>query len=131
MADADASLLKIASENGFHPDGLRTLLAVVHGLSMRHSLSGDGPDIGAQTVVAGLWNATLERFGILGRDVLERWGLEVPGKVGAAVAALVRAGLLHGSEDEVAEYEALDGQIDWPEPPPPAPLRENVGWGGY
>lgn len=131
MADSDAFLLKLASENGFHPDGLRTLLAVVHGLSLRRSLSGDGPHIGAQQVVGGLWNSCLERFGILGRDVLEHWGLDTPSKVGAAIAGLVEGGLLRGSDEEASEYDALEGGLEWPEPPPPAPLRENVGWGGF
>jgi len=131
MADNDTFLLKFASENGFHPDGLRALLAVIHGVSMRHSLSGDGPNLGAQQVVGGLWNASLERFGILGRDVLEHWGMDTPTKVGTAVTGLVQGGFLRGSEDEAGEYEALEGQFEWPEPPSPAPVRESVGWGGY
>jgi uncharacterized repeat protein (TIGR04138 family) len=132
MADSGAAFPgSPAPTDGFHPEGLRLLLSVVHGLSLRRSLSGDGPHLGAQQVVGGLWGAALERFGILGRDVLEHWNLDTPEKVGEAISHLVATGFLQGSEDEMADYQSLSGQEAWPDPPRPRSVRERPGWGGF
>ena len=131
MAENESYLLTLARENGFQPDGLRLLLTVIHGLSLRRSLSGDGPHLGAPQVVGGLWGAALERFGILGRDVLEHWGLSTPAQVGSAVNLLVEAGFLQESSEELDDYESLSDPVDWPEPPMPRSVREHSSWGGF
>ena len=131
MAENEAFLRTVARENGFQPDGLRLLLTVIHGLSLRRSLSGDGPHLGAAQVVGGLWNAVLERFGILGRDVLEHWGLDTAERVGVAVVHLVESGFLQGSGEEMDDYESLAERIEWPDPPRPRSSREHSGWGGF
>jgi len=51
--------------------------------------------------------------------------------VGLAVSQLVDAGLLRGSSDEMDDYEALAGQIEWPDPPTPPSIRERSTWGGF
>jgi uncharacterized repeat protein (TIGR04138 family) len=131
MQENESFLLTLAREHGFQPDGLRVLLSVIHGLSMRRSLSGEGPHLGAAHVVGGLWSATWERFGILGKDVVEHWGLDTPSRVGLAVSQLVEAGFLRGSSEEMDDYEALAGQVEWPDPPTPPSIRERSGWGGF
>ena len=131
MPENGSFLLTVARENGYQPDGLRVLLAVIHGLSMRRSMSGDGPHLGAAKVVGGLWSAAWERFGILGKDVLEHWGLDSPSRVGLAVTRLVEAGFLRSSDEEMDDYESLAGQIEWTDPPPPPSIREHSGWGGF
>lgn len=131
MADDSHPLQDLAEGNGFDPDGLRVLLAVIHGHSMRRSLSGDGPHLGAEQVVSGLWNTVLERFGILARDVLVHWGFGDPEQIGQAVEILIDAGFLQRSSDELDDYGTACANLVWPEPPPPPPMREIVGWGGF
>lgn len=130
MPDHSEHLLDLARREGLHPDGLRTLLAVIHGLSMRRSMVGDGPHIGAEPVISGLLSACSERFGILAHDVLGHWGMETPSKIGHGVDLLVDAGFLQKSSDELDNYGDLDGQIAWPPPPTPA-IREFSDWGSY
>lgn len=130
MPDHSEHLMDLAEREGLHPDGLRTLLAVIHGLSLRRSMVGDGPHIGAQPVVSGMLSACLERFGILTQDVLAHWGMESPSRIGHGVDVLVDAGFLQRSSDELDNYEELGEQIAWPLPPAPA-VRELSDWGSY
>lgn len=130
MGNDSDHLLDLAAREGIHPVGLRTLLSVIHGLSMRRSLQGDGPHIGAPQVVTGLLSSAHERFGILTREVLTHWGLESPSQIGRGVDVLVESGFLERSSDELDDYESLEGTIEWPIPPTPG-IRELSSWGAY
>ncbi len=131
MAENAPSLVPLARENGFGEEGLRLLLAVIHGLSMRRSLAGDGPHLGAEHVAMGFFHTVQERFGVLTRDVLEHWGLESPALLGKAVALLVDAGFLARSSDELDDYDRIpEPPEEWPEPPDPPPVRETTSWSG-
>lgn len=131
MSDNVPFLVPLARENGFGEEGLRLLLAVIHGLSMRRSLAGDGPHLGSEQVAMGFYATAQERFGVLTRDVLEHWGMETPGLLGKAVTLLVEAGFLARSDDEADDYDQLPPPPeDWPEPPNPPPIRETVSWSG-
>ena len=131
MSENAPFLLPLARENGFGEEGLRLLLAVIHGLSMRRSLAGDGPHLGSEQVAMGFFATTQERFGVLTRDVLEHWGLESPSSLGKAVALLVEAGFLSRSSDELDDYDQLPPPPeDWPEPPAPPSVRESSAWSG-
>lgn len=131
MADNAPFLVPLARENGFGEEGLRLLLAIIHGLSMRRSLAGDGPHLGAEQVAMGFYTTVQERFGVLTRDVLEHWGMETPSLLGKAVALLVDAGFLSRSSDELDDYEQIpSAPEDWPVPPPPPPVRETSSWSG-
>ena len=131
MPENPPFLVPLARENGFGEEGLRLLLAVIHGLSMRRSLAGDGPHLGSEQVAMGFYSTVAERFGVLTRDVLEHWGLESPTLLGKAVTLLVDAGFLSRTNDEVDDYDALPPPpTDWPEPPPPPPVHESASWSG-
>lgn len=131
MSDNAPFLVPLARENGFGEEGLRLLLAVIHGLSMRRSLAGDGPHLGSEQVAMGFFGTAQERFGVLTRDVLEHWGLDTPTSLGKAVSLLVDAGFLSRSEEEADDYDQLPPPpADWPEPPNPPPIREITSWSG-
>jgi len=132
MEDSDSILSQVAGEGGFRVDGLRTLMGLIHSLSMRRTLSGDTAHLPASEVVGGLFASCLDRFGPLARDVLSAWGLDHPSRIGAAVDLLVEGGLLSRSPEEEGEEDFDDlppPPDDWPVHPPPPPMREIAGWG--
>lgn len=131
MSDNGPFLQPLAQENGFGEEGLRLLLAVIHGLSLRRSMAGDGPHLGSEQVTMGFFGTVQERFGVLTLDVLEHWGMESPSKLGKAVTLLVEAGFLSGSDDELDDYDKLPPPpVEWPEPPVPPQIRESASWSG-
>lgn len=132
MDDSESVLFQAASEGGYRIDGLRTLMALIHGMSMRRTLSGETAHLPAAEVVGGLFASALDRFGPLARDVLAAWGLDHPARIGAAVDLLVEGGLLSRSPEDEGEEDFDDLPAppdDWPIHPAPPPMREIVGWG--
>lgn len=132
MEDSESVLYQAASEGGFRIDGLRTLMGLIHGLSMRRSFSGETAHLPASEVVGGLFASCLERFGPLARDVLSAWGLDHPARIGAAIDLLVEGGLLSRSREDEGEEDFDDlppPPDDWPIHPAPPPMREIVNWG--
>lgn len=132
MDDSESVLFQAASEGGYRVDGLRTLMALIHGMSMRRTLSGETAHLPAAEVVGGLFASALDRFGPFARDVLTAWGLDHPVRVGAAIDLLVEGGLLSRSPEDEGEEDFDDlppPPEDWPIHPPPPPMREIVGWG--
>jgi uncharacterized repeat protein (TIGR04138 family) len=132
MDDSETILFQAASEGGFRIDGLRTLMGLIHGMSMRRSFSGETAHLPAAEVVGVLFASALERFGPLARDVLTAWGLDHPARIGAAVDLLVQGGLLSRSPEEEGEEDFDDlppPPDDWPIHPAPPPMREITMWG--
>lgn len=132
MDDSDSILYHAASVGGFRVDGLRTLMGLIHTLSMRRTLAGENAHLPAAEVVGGLFASALDRFGPFARDVLEEWGLDHPTKIGAAIDHLVGGGLLSRSTEEEGEEDFDDLPAppdDWPIHPPPPPMREIPNWG--
>lgn len=132
MDDSETILFQAASEGGFRIDGLRTLMGLIHGMSMRRSFSGETAHLPAAEVVGVLFASALERFGPLARDVLSAWGLDHPARIGGAVDLLVQGGLLSRSPEEEGEEDFDDlppPPDDWPIHPAPPPMREIAMWG--
>ena len=80
MDDSETILFQAASEGGFRIDGLRTLMGLIHGMSMRRSFSGETAHLPAAEVVGVLFASALERFGPLYQENLVRrflWRLGV------------------------------------------------------
>lgn len=132
MEDSDSILFQAATRGGFRVDGLRTLMGLIHGMSMRRTLGGETPHLPAAEVVGGLFATALDRFGPMARDVLTAWGLDHPARIGAAIDLLVEGGLLSRSSEEEGEEDFDDlppPPDDWPVHPPPPPMREIPVWG--
>lgn len=132
MENSDSILFQAAAQGGFRIEGLRTLMGLIHGLSMRRSFSGETAHLPAAEVVGGLFASALDRYGPFARDVLETWGLGSPQRIGAAVDLLVEGGLLARSAEEEGDEDFDDlppPPEDWPIHPAPPPMRELPVWG--
>ena len=96
----------------FVSDGLRHTAKVVHGESTaKETARGHiGPDrhVNGAQLCLGLRDYAIQRYGMLARTVLERWGILKTDDFGRIVFAMIDAGLLRKStEDAESDFHAV------------------------
>ncbi|MAY75700.1 MAG: hypothetical protein CMJ31_13480 [Phycisphaerae bacterium] len=95
----------------FLRDGLEHTVKMIHGES---ALSPDFDDedssrhVTGQQLCLGLRDFAVERYGMLAKTVLSRWGVSRTDDFGAIVFALVDAGLMRKTErDRIEDFQSV------------------------
>jgi uncharacterized repeat protein (TIGR04138 family) len=79
----------------FVRDGLAHTVATIHGEARSAERHVCGPEL-----CAGLKDYAIERYGLLARTVLSRWGINRTDDFGRIVFAMIDAGLMRKSEQD-------------------------------
>lgn len=96
----------------FVQDGLRHTAEMVHGESaIKEPARGHiGPErhVNGPQLCLGLRDFAIQKYGMLARTVLERWGVRRTDDFGRIVFAMIESGLLRKSEDDAeADFHAV------------------------
>jgi len=96
----------------FVQEGLQHTSKMIHGESAaRETATGhSSPErhVSGPQLCLGLRDYALQKYGMLGRTVLERWGIRRTDDFGRIVFAMIEAGLLRKSEeDSEADFHAV------------------------
>lgn len=96
----------------FVQDGLRHTAKVIHGeaavIETPHGPVGPERHVNGAQLCLGLRDFAIQRYGMLARTVLERWGIRQTDDFGRIVFAMIEAGLMRKSdEDSFADFHAV------------------------
>lgn len=93
----------------FVREGLRHTTQTLHGsLDDVGELAGDRRHVTGQQLCLGLRDLAVQRYGLLARTVLARWGVRKTEDLGTIVYALIdRAELRAGEHDSIADFNAV------------------------
>ncbi|MEX2218121.1 MAG: Minf_1886 family protein [Phycisphaerales bacterium] len=97
----------------FVRDGLAHAVKTLHGESGGAGGSSNDRHVNGQQLCLGLRDYAIERYGMLARTVLARWGVNRTEDFGRIVFAMIDAGLLRRSEED--SPEAFRGVYDFDE----------------
>lgn len=88
----------------FVRDGLQHTVKTIHGAEGADA-PGEGPDrhVNGQELCTGLRDYALNRYGMLARTVLARWGIFKTDDFGRIVFAMIDAGLMRRSDSDCFE----------------------------
>ena len=85
----------------FVRDGLAHAVKMVYG---QNSSPAQDRHVNGQQLCLGLRDYAIQRYGMLARTVLSRWGISCTGDFGRIVFAMIDAGLLRRGNDDAVEH---------------------------
>jgi uncharacterized repeat protein (TIGR04138 family) len=96
----------------FVQDGLRHTSEMVHGESAvketAHGPVGPERHVSGAQLCLGLRDFAIQKYGMLARTVLERWGIRRTDDFGRIVFAMIEGGMLRKSDDDAeADFHAV------------------------
>ena len=90
----------------FIRDGLAHTVEMIHGQDAavaELAPEDESRPVNGQQLCFGLRDYGIERYGLLARDVLGRWGIRQTEDFGKIIFAMVEAGLMRKTEDDTLE----------------------------
>lgn len=124
MSEHQVDLKSILSRAGgyapeayrFISDGLAHTVSSVHGeesVRQAESVDDDSLHVSGRQLCMGLRDYALQRYGLLARTVLRKWGIHATADFGRIVFALVESGLMRKTDDD--ELDDFQGVYDFDE----------------
>lgn len=98
---------------GFIRDGLAHTVEMVHGQpeSVLMELGDEQRHVTGQQLCIGLRDYALQRYGLMSRAVLNKWGIRATRDFGRIIFAMVDAGLMRKTDDDT--LDDFDGVYDF------------------
>lgn len=90
----------------FLHDGLAHTVKLIHGEAAVREMPSEDDDsrhVSGQQLCMGLREYAIDRYGLLARTVLGRWGIHRTADFGAIVFALVNSGLMRKTDEDSIE----------------------------
>jgi len=98
---------------GFIRDGLAHTVEMVHGnpadqTMLELGLSEDSRHVCGHELCIGLKDYAIERYGMLAKSVLNKWGIHSTRDFGNIIFAMVEAGLMRTTdEDNIEDFDSI------------------------
>lgn len=87
----------------FVRDGLQHTVRTLHGEQGEREADGADRHVSGQELCMGLRDYAINRYGMLARTVLGRWGIHRTDDFGRIVFAMIDAGMMRRSDTDCAE----------------------------
>lgn len=99
----------------FVREGLAHTVKMIHGREAMDELevTGDERHVDGRQLCMGLRDFALTQYGMLARTVLNRWGVQRTDDFGRIVFAMIEAGFMRQSDEDV--FEDFQGVYDFTE----------------